>query len=287
MKFLLATIGIFAAGMMGYVLEPSMRYSLTGQIPAAKPAPKPELPTDTAATPDPVAEVKSPTFDYSNLQPEQLPDRVVLKAQAFATVVGESDTLPLPAGNKVKPIRIEGDFIHFSVAGTAQGKISIDQTDLVEQLIANPPAPVSAPPAVVAPVEPAPVEPAPVVPTPVPAPEPPQVNPAEVVAQPQPQPMPDPPPAPAPTTSSLSPDDIVKLMQDSIRSGQIKEFTADQVIGWKAADAEQVDGESYQVGLVAYKAETIFGVKTIQAKAMIQQGKVVRWIWPTSGLEIE
>ena len=43
----------------------------------------------------------------------------------------------------------------------------------------------------------------------------------------------------------------------------------------------------YQIGAVAYKAETIFGVKTIQAKALIKDGKVQRWIWPKSGMEIK
>ena len=277
MKFLLATIGIMIAGVLGYVLEPSLRFSLTGQKPAIKATAKAEPLPDATETPVPVTKPAAPSFDYSNLQPEQLPERIVLKSQTIATVLGETDTLPLPAGNKVKPTRIDGDFVHFSVAGTAQGKVAIDQTDLVEQLIANPPAPVSAPPPVVPPVDP----------TPAPAPEPLPEKEPEVVTQPQPQPMPAPEPAPAPVASSLSPDQIVTLMQNSIRSGQIKEFTFNQVQSWKGAESEEVNGETFQTGLVAYKAETIFGVKSIQAKAMIQNGKVVRWIWPTSGLEIE
>jgi hypothetical protein len=76
-------------------------------------------------------------------------------------------------------------------------------------------------------------------------------------------------------------------MQESIRDGQIKEFKFEQVLGWKAGENETVDGQTFQTGLVSYKAETIFGVKTIQAKALIQKGKVVRWIWPKSGMEIK
>jgi hypothetical protein len=48
-----------------------------------------------------------------------------------------------------------------------------------------------------------------------------------------------------------------------------------------------VDGQPFQTGSVTYKAETIFGVKTIQAKALIKGGKVQRWIWPKSGMEIK
>jgi hypothetical protein len=38
--------------------------------------------------------------------------------------------------------------------------------------------------------------------------------------------------------------------------------------------------------MLSYKAETIFGIKTIQAKAYIRDGRVSRWVWPKSGLEI-
>ena len=76
-------------------------------------------------------------------------------------------------------------------------------------------------------------------------------------------------------------------MQDSIQAAQIKEFTFDQVLDWTAGPDETVDGETYQTGVASYKAETIFGVKTIQAKALIKGGKVQRWIWPKSGMEIK
>ena len=77
-------------------------------------------------------------------------------------------------------------------------------------------------------------------------------------------------------------------MQSSIKEGGIKAFTFDQVLAWKASPApETIDGETYQTGLASYKAETLFGVKTIQAKALIKDGKVVKWLWPKSGLEIK
>ena len=67
----------------------------------------------------------------------------------------------------------------------------------------------------------------------------------------------------------------------------MKEFSFEQVLGWKAGEDEEVDGTKYQTGQAAYKAETIFGVKTIQAKALIKDGKVAKWIWPNSGMEIK
>jgi serine/threonine protein kinase len=81
--------------------------------------------------------------------------------------------------------------------------------------------------------------------------------------------------------------DVVKLMQESLRANQIKEFTFDQVLGWEAGGNEVVYGETYQTGVAAYKSETIFGAKTIQAKALIQGGEVKKWIWLNSGVEIK
>ena len=77
-------------------------------------------------------------------------------------------------------------------------------------------------------------------------------------------------------------------MKASIQAGEIKEFGFDQVLEWVAGEGEEtIDGESYQTGLASYKAETVFGVKTIHAKALIKGGKVVRWLWPKSGMEIK
>ena len=270
MKFFMATLGILGAGLLGFFLEPELRYGLTGQEPVR--ATVAATPTPSELTPIPVAQ----NYDYSKIQPNQLPDKVTLKSEAAALAPGETESLPLKAGTKVKPLRIEGSYLCFSVLGAAEGKIAVDKTDLVAQLLANPPpaptpVPVEPTPPVVAKVDP------------VPAPEPEVVTP---VPTPDPAPVPDPAPA-TPATASLSPEDVVKIMQESIRTAQVKEFTFDQVLGWKASENEVVDGETYQTGLAAYKAETIFGVKNIQAKALIKDGKVIRWIWPTSGLEIQ
>lgn len=75
-------------------------------------------------------------------------------------------------------------------------------------------------------------------------------------------------------------------MQDSVKGGGIKEFKFEQVEAWKAGEEETVDGDSYQTGLAAYKAQTIFGEKTVQAKALIKGGKVSKWIYAKTGMEI-
>lgn len=155
------------------------------------------------------------------------------------------------------------------------------------------PAPVSEAAALTAPEQPSPVAPpveiAPAAPTipempiagdSMPADAAPEVIPAE--------PTPEAAPAEAPPTSAAAASgDPVEAMQASIRAGKIKEFTFEQVLKWEPAADETVEGKTYKIGLASYKAETIFGEKTIQAKALIKDGIVQKWIWPKSGMEIK
>jgi hypothetical protein len=82
--------------------------------------------------------------------------------------------------------------------------------------------------------------------------------------------------------------DVVSLMKASIAARQVSKFTADQILEWEAGTSpETIDGVSYQVGSLIYQAETPFGIKNLPAKALIKDGKVVRWISPKSGMQIE
>lgn len=192
----------------------------------------------------------------ADVKPEQLPEKVTLKSKVELPLPGSKEPMTLPAGAPVTPVRIEGDDLVISpFAGPIEGKVPVMQTDLLERFGNKPPAP-----------EPDPV----------------------VAVTPMPEPVPEPAAEPAPPASAeLDATGIVTVMQESIKGGQIKEFTFDQVLGWKAGEEEEHDGEKYQTGTVAYKAETIFGVKNIQAQALIKGGKVAKWIWPKSGMEIK
>jgi hypothetical protein len=198
------------------------------------------------------------------LTPDQLPEKVTLKSKALIPVPGSPEPISLPAGVPVTPVRIEGAYLVFtSLAGPMEGKTAIIATDLVAVLGEAPP---EVPP--VASIDPAP-------------PKPPVGEEAPMPEAPAPEPEPEPE-----TGKRLTDEEIVAVMQQSVKGGQIKEFGFDQVLGWKAAEDKESGGETYQSGLASYKAETIFGVKNIQAQALIKDGKVVKWIWPKSGMEI-
>ncbi len=155
---------------------------------------------------------------------------------------------------------------------------------------ANPPPAVPTQPPAVAATDPIPAP----VPEPAPAPEPMPVQ----VPEPAPAVVPVAPPAdgdfvvppenpPEPASIPATAVDVVAVMKKHISEGNIKEFTFNQVQGWKAEPNEVIDGETYQIGLIRYNAETIFGNKSIEAKALIKNGQVVRWIWPKSNMEIK
>jgi hypothetical protein len=277
MNWFTMLLGIAAAGVAGYVLEPSFRERLTGE----KPVTRVTLSQETAAG------ETLPDIDLSALRPEQLPDKILVKVAVELTDPADTtSTLQLAAGGRAKGLRIDGKDLIVG-KGSFEGRVAILNTDLLQQIAVNPPKPATPEPVPAPTPEPTP----PPVPEPVPAPAP--------VPTPIPEPVPVPrgesepePVAPVPTPvpsvpATLGDADIVKIMQESYRSGLIKEFVVDKVIGWKAIGEEKVDGETYLTGLVDYSAETIFGIKSVQAKALIKDGKVVKWISPKSGMEIK
>lgn len=302
MKLFTNLMGMAAAGTIGYLTEPKLRFDLTGINPSK---------TEIAANGRVVITMPGdkPEIDISKLAPEELPLKVIVKSDVKVADAAGGLTMVVAAGGHVNLVRLEGGNAVVSPAGTqAIGLIPIVETNLVEQIAAGvvskknlPQGPVTADLAkqgdsqepVAIPEAPPIPEPAPTPPPTLPTRPPPEPTPAPVVIPEQPpavavEPEPTPPTAQPTGTKVESPNaDVVKVMQESIRAAQIKEFTFAQVLDWNPEADETVDGEPYQVGLASYKAETIFGVKTIQAKALIKNGKVQRWIWPKSGMDIK
>jgi len=295
MKWFIGILGLIAA-FAGYLSYPSMRYQLTGLSPKAPAKPAvvkaPDAAPATAAqpavtppavTPPPVA---PPVIDLAKLTPAQLPAQVTLKV---TTEVGDASGLKMKIdpGNRLTLVRLEGDQVVVSPgSGPFEGRVPVSGTDLMEQLQANPP--------VIAP-EPTPTPtPDPAVPTPAAEATTPAVTPAatpsgdsQVPVTSPPATEPSTPVTPAATSGSGASTDPVEVMKANLRSGAIKEFTFEQVLEWKAAGDEVVNGETFQTGTVQYKGDTIFGVKTFDAKALMQNGKVVRWVWTKSNIEIK
>ena len=227
------------------------------------------------------------TITLDEVRDNDLPETVTIENPTVIPTSGGEGQVRLKKGDVVTLLNRKNDLLIVEKSeSNGKGKISPKDTDLFQQLVktiyereaggsvatATPPASIPAP-----------------APTPAPAPAPAPAPVAKidpVVPNPEPMPVVEPTPAPA-ADAKLDEDKIIALMKDSIAGGAVKEFTSDQVKGWKANGEETIDGTEYQTGLAAYEAATIFGVRPVQAKALIKDGKIERWVYAKSGMEIQ
>jgi hypothetical protein len=284
-------VGIAAAGALGYYAEPNLRFQLTGLKPSTR-----EIAFGRTAYIQPTD--GGPTVALNSLTPEQLPETVLLMSPVECSdpTTGASQTLP--AGSRARLISTEGaNLVVQPINSLLTGRIPLNESDLLIQLgkkssltaimprslaPASAAMPAPAPTASLAPAPPAHLAPAPIVAAP-PITTPPPAPAEEASPPPTPEAL---SPAPATAVQAVS-GDVLKIMKASIQAADIQEFKFADVLEWAVDEEEILDGVTYQVGTASYKAETLFGVKTLHAKALIQEGKVVRWVAKKSGLEIK
>lgn len=271
MKFFPTLIGITSAGVLGYLVEPRIRQDLTGVAPSAAEMAKNKQ--VILQPPGGAAAIK-----LTELTAAQLPESITIRTAAQVSHPTSGAAIALTPGNRVQLVKVRGGNAVISAGDPlSQGEIPVTDTDLIQQIEAAMTANGTIPafprtPISVAPAPPPPVEVAPAPPAPEAAPTPPPA-------------APEPAPAAAPVV--LTPEEVVKLMQDSIRASEVKEIVFAAAGEWKAEADETIDGEAFNVGTLSYKSETILGVKTMQAKALIQGGKIKRWVRPKTGVEIK
>lgn len=231
--------------------------------------------------------------DLAGMRDNELPKVVQTIGQVTLPLKTGDGEKRLATGRKVNLLnRNDKKLIIETMDGLAKGEVEIKQTDIFaviargkmdalnnvattgQPALGTPATPVIKPP-VVASNDPAPSS------TPAPAVEP--MEPAEPGPEPELEPEPEPEPV---SVAKLTPERIVEVMKKSIEGGAVKVFTLDQVTDWKASEDEDIDGVEYQTGLAAYKAQTIFGEQLVQAKALIKDGKVEKWLYAKTGMEI-
>jgi len=279
MKYLQFAVIVFVLYFLGYVLGPTMTPWFV-----KKNAPEGALVREVSY------EGWSRKINLAEYRGDVLPKTLKMTGRTSIPSATGPTEIQLSPGEEVTLLNRDGDLL--IVAQTdrgGKGSVKPGETNIYE-IIARMEfdKAVEARGGTIAKLDPklAPVEARPK-PTPMPEPKP-LPEPEPVVVTPTPVPTPELEPEPTPvTTASLSDDQIVELMKKSIAGGAVKEFTMAQVKGWKANGEETIDGTAYQTGLAAYEAETIFGVRPVQAKALIKDGKVVRWVYAKSGMEIQ
>jgi hypothetical protein len=280
MKLIFNLFGIAASAYLGYMLEPNLRFVLTGSQPSAI-----EKGKDKRVILDMPG--NAPSIDLGSLTLDQLPAKLIIKTAVDVSDTASGTTMTMKAGSRVKLLRIEGANAVVSPGeGPFSGVLAITETDLFEQLATTPPTgkrlAVADP--IVIPQEPEETESV----KPEKAVDEPQ---APVTSEPAVEEVTEETPAAAAAvaddTDTTGSTDVVEIMQASIKSSQIKEFTFEKVLEWQAGGDEVVNGETFKTGLASYKAETIFGTKTIKAKALIKGGKVQRWVGENTGKQLK
>ncbi len=279
MKLSLIPIGMLVAGITGYILEPSLRFPLTGKGASI-----------AEGTGDEAVLLQLPDgkrIKLSSLSAEQLPKLIYLKKDFILKEKSSGIAISIAAGSEVNLIRIDG-FNAVISQGQSGFEVSVPvvNTDLLQKLAGTllpdsaPAAPIAKP---VTPPQAAPVKIAPASePLPSPASEPIPETTADLALAGEQAPTPESAPV-----EEAGPVDPVEVMKESIRAGQIEEFAFEAVSDWKAEPDEIIDGETYQIGVASYKTETILGMKTLQAKALIKDGKIQHWVRPKTGTEIK
>ncbi len=252
---------------IGYVLEPLFFEGWEAASPKAaeKTVSDPDATAedsedseDPPGTPAPAIEL-----DLSKVVPGDFPAKVELKVAHTISDPNRGVTMKLEKGIHVKPVRLQaGQLVVQPVGLPIESLIDVDSTDFKElvlprmherlQIAAGNKGPVTAPP----------------------------VTPAA------PEPAPPAVPAPVPAADKLDAAAIVALLKADVEAGKVTEFKASQVTGWKAGEELEFDGSTYQTGLVTFKAETILGVQEHEAVALIEDGKVCKWMWAKTKLEM-
>ncbi len=309
MKLILLSCIAALAGVLGYLSESSIRPILLGD-------PNGKKSGEAAGKPE-IMLGEEPSIDFFAFAPEQLPKTIKIKKTVQFTDKDSGLLITMKEGSSVNLVRIESRGAVVSPLNTNFKRvIPIHFTDLEEQMrsvspqapsaapqVANNPAPTidTAPPA------PAPAPPQ--APTPVVSPTPPEdelfdepvvnttppmnTTPDPVVnTSPAPAPVPTPAPAPALTpeptaTGPMSSSDVVAIMKNSLMNKQIHEIGFEQVSNWQPGPVETIGGQSYDTGTIIYSTEFLGTKRDVEAKALIQNGKVIRWIWPKSGIELK
>jgi hypothetical protein len=86
---------------------------------------------------------------------------------------------------------------------------------------------------------------------------------------------------------AMSESQVISILRKSINAGELTGFEADDVKALALAGEEEFDGVNYQIGLGTVNMTTIFGLTEQKVKALCINGKVVKWLWAASSVEIQ
>lgn len=79
---------------------------------------------------------------------------------------------------------------------------------------------------------------------------------------------------------------IRQIMERSLLADEVSHFSVAQIVEFTQSGQLERDGVAYDFGILRYRDDTIFGERIYDAQALIRDGKVETWIWPSNGMKI-
>lgn len=248
MKTLLKLVIFIVIGLLGYSFEPQLRGLLTSFAFLEKPRAK-LLTTGL--------ESEEPKIDLANVSASKFPSKIRLTKGLSLKDLATKDMILVSPGQELRYMSYGNGRVLVSLLDEPiTGFVPLNHTnleDLVAENLKNPHYSREEIPAPVAPTEPEKV--------------------VEKIKE---------------VVVAEAPKPILDIMKASIQNSEVKEIKEDKVTDWVAQEAEEMfEGKSYRVGLLTYSAETVFGVKPMEAKAYILNNKVERWVGAKSGIQMK
>lgn len=90
-----------------------------------------------------------------------------------------------------------------------------------------------------------------------------------------------------PLTEVLPDSDLLAVVKGSVKNKDISEFTSEAVTEWTIGENETIFEKEYQVGLVTFQKKTFLGDQPVSAKALVRNGKLEKWVYVETGVEID
>jgi hypothetical protein len=77
------------------------------------------------------------------------------------------------------------------------------------------------------------------------------------------------------------------VMKESIGRGEAGKVLLSEAVGWRWVGPDQVKGRWYDAGMVRLGTPTVFGVFESELKALHEDGRIVRWVYPATNEPVE
>lgn len=280
MKYLFYGIGVFASFFLGKMLYGTLSPILLG---TEKEEVRGEMVREVKVQSAMGTVVE--TIDLRDVDEKDYPSKITLATSVILSNEEGLDPLPLETGSPVTPVQLVDTtlIVTSPLASHLTGRVSVFETSFVEDVAKKrmdrrlsevaardaQKGSEAADPGKKENME-------------KPAQEMVKNEPKEEMVEPEPEPE----PVAEPEVVELTDEQLIAEMKASLQSGAIKELAMDSVQTWEVLPVEQFDGQEFRVGLATYQEMTILGQKTLQAKALFRDGKLVKWIHAKTGMQI-